>query len=174
MAGIGYPINLGLGDAPDSEITPEVWQELNKLSLACKHIAAALGVGAVVGGNNGEHLVGTPAAGVTVQDFARIQIVPGFTVPAGSVLELNGTAVQLTSGSYPYPVAFAEETIPAGTAGQVTLLGMVHYPAGGLTPGAKYYIDYAVAGGITSNPTGAGNFIGQAFAPEVLFFDPVR
>ena len=173
MAGMSYSLNLSLGDAPDANLPPEVWQELNKLSLACKFIANSLQT-ISQGGSNAAHLVGTPAEGVSIQDYAQVQIIPSFHVTPGMVLELAGyEGINPTSGTHPYPVAMSEGDIPAGTSGFVTLLGMVWYQPGGLTPGAKYYVDQATSGAITTNPA-AGRFVGQAFAADVIFFDPIR
>lgn len=171
MSSMSYPLNLGLGESPDPELEPAVWQELHKLQLAAKYIAANLGV-STSAGSNADLIAGSPGEGVTVQDYARIQITPAFNVPAGSVLELNGTGFTLTSAANPYPVGYAETAISAGSTGYITLLGMVHYAPGGLVPGIKYYVDNAVAGGITSAI--GGRFVGQAFDTDVLFFDPQR
>ena len=165
MAGISYPINLGLGDAPDQSLDPAVWVELNKLQLAAKYIAANLGT--AYGGTNG--LAGSS---VTVQDYCRIKKIVNFNCPAGSVLEIGPLTCHLTSAAYPYPMAFAEVGGVSGSAVDLILYGMVYYAPGGLLPGMRYYLDLAVPGGIST--TVNNKFIGQAFSPTNLFFDPVR
>lgn len=170
MSGMSYSLNLGLGDAPDSNLPPDVWEELNKLSLACKHIANALGLGST--GSSNPHLAGTPGVDVTIQNYAKVRRTVSIDIPAGSVVEFGDTATYLTSGSYPYPIAFSESHISAGGTGEFIMLGMVYYAPGGLVPGAKYYVNYSVAGGISSS--GTGRYVGQAFAADILYFDPVR
>lgn len=170
----GYPINLGLGEAPDPDLSGDIWQELNKLQLAAKYIAAEIAASPLDFTPSGSNpaLAGSPAAGVTIQNYSKLRRVATVDIPAGSVLELNGTQTFPTSSSYPFPSAYAEAAIPANTAGEVILLGMVYYPANNLTPGAKYYMNPSVPGGISSSPT--GTYIGQAFATNILFFDPAK
>src|SRR5512139_1847936 len=165
----GYGINLGLGDAPDPELTSGVWQELNKLQLAAKFIAQSMGFVSLTNDN----LAGIPGIeGVTVQNYAKVKKYTSFKIPAGSVVELQGANdIYLTSNSYPYPVAFCETEAPAGTMAELILLGMCFYAPNNLIPGAKYYLNLNAPGGIA---TGGGRFVGQAFATNALWFDPVR
>lgn len=174
MATPGYPINLGLGDSPDPELDKALWDELNKLQLATKFIATELATSALdfVPSGSNPALTGSPAAGVTIQNYSKLRRIASENIPAGSVLELNNTSTFLTSGSYPYPTAYAENAINAGAAGEVILLGMVYYPANNLTPGARYYVNPSFPGGIL--PYASGRFVGQAFASNILYFDPVR
>lgn len=170
----GYPINLGLGDSPDPGLDGDIWAELLKLQLAAKYIAAEIAASPLdfVPSGSNPALTGSPAAGVTIQNYSKLRRVATVDIPAGSVLELNNTQTFPTSGAYPFPSAYAEAAIPAGTPGEVILLGMVYYPANNLTPGAKYYVEPSIAGGIST--AGNGRFVGQAFASNILFFDPVR
>jgi hypothetical protein len=168
MAGLSYPINLGLGDVPDTNITPEVWQELNKLSLACKHIAGAMGLSA---GSSGSYDLGIGNT-VTIQDYARVKRTVPYSMPAGSVVEFGNTDTQLVSSAYPYPTAFLQEAAATNTVAEFIMLGMVWYAPGGLVPGTKYYANNGVPGTISASVL--GRYIGQAFTPNVLYFDPVR
>ena len=169
----GYPINLGLGDIPDPAIDPAVWQELQKISLAAKFIASSIGLTVTAGGVN-EVVAADPVAGtVTVQEYAKIRKTAPVDIPAGSVVELEGSAeVYLTSSAHPYPVGFCEDFTPAGQTAELILLGMCHYAPANLTLGAKYYLDLANPGKITT--VAGGRFVGQAFASNILWFDPVR
>lgn len=170
----GYPINLGLGESPDPDLKGDIWAELLKLQLAAKYIAAEIASSPLDFEPSGSNpaLAGSPAAGVTIQNYAKLRRVATVHIPAGSVLELDGTNTYPTDGGHPFASAYAESEIPQGTAGEVILLGMVYYPANNLTPGAKYYLNTGVAGGISSSQTGP--FVGQAFATNILFFDPSR
>jgi hypothetical protein len=181
MAGkLSYPLNLGLGDAPDPALDSAVWHELNKLSLAAKFIASSLGLTLNSGEGSGAVIEAIPEiAGVTIQDYARLRKVTNEFLPAGSVVQLGdttpgSTAVHKTSGTYPYPVAFCENQVDAGGVAELTLLGMVVYAPANLSLGAKYYIDTANPGMITAGSDNRGRYVGMAFAPNVLWFDPVR
>lgn len=170
----GYPINLGLGEAPDPDLKGDIWQELNKLQLAAKYIAAEIAASPLDYEPSGQNsaLVGTLASGVTIQNYCKLRRIATVYIPAGSVLELNLTQTFPTDGSYPYPSAYAEKEIAAGSIGEVILLGMVFYPANNLVPGMKYYVNPSVPGGISSDVT--GRYVGQSFASNLLFFDPAR
>lgn len=166
----GYPINLGLGDAPDPALDAAVWQELNKLQLAAKFIAQAMGFVSLTN----EAIAGIPGLeNVTVQNYAKVKKLTPIRIPAGSIVELeNATDIHLTSSAHPYPVGFCETETPAGGIAELILLGMCHYAPSNLTPGAKYYLNLATPGQITTLP--GGRFVGQAFAINALWFDPVR
>lgn len=165
----GYPINLGLGDAPDPELNSTVWQEINKLQLAAKFIAQSMGFVSLTN----ENITLPGFEGVTVQNYAKIKKQVSFYVPPGSVVELElSNTVHLTSSAHPYPVAFCEDGANAGETAELILLGLCYFAPNNLVAGAKYYLNLSVPGGITTNP--GGRFIGQAFASDVLWFDPVR
>ncbi len=173
----GY-INLGLPDTPDSNLDPATWEEMRKVYQAAKNIAMALSTNAPT----------NPAGSkITIQDYAVVYRTAPFAVAAGSVVQLvndvhytnkdyqllTGTIVnslQLVSTSYPYPTAYTETYVPANTPAPYILLGAVNYPAANLVPGARYYIDYSIAGSIST--TGTGRYVGQALAADLLYFDP--
>lgn len=165
----GYPINLGLGDAPDPELQSAVWHEINKLQLAAKFIAQAMGFVSLTN----ENITLPGFEGVTVQNYAKVKKVVNFVIPAGSVVEFElSNTVHLTSSSHPYPVAFCEDGAAAGQEAEFILLGLCYYAPSNLIAGAKYYLDLVNPGKITT--AAGGRFIGQAFANNVLWFDPVR
>lgn len=168
--GSGYSVNLGLGDAPDPSLDSAVWQEMLKLQLAAKFIAQALGFVSLTN----EAIATIPGLeGVTVQNYAKVKKLTPVQIPAGSIVELEGVdGVHLTSSAHPYPVGFCETLAPAGSTAELILLGMCHYAPSNLVPGAKYYLNLANPGRITT-ATG-GRFVGQAFANNALWFDPVR
>lgn len=166
MAVQNYALNLGLNDVPDDSLDPEVWAELNKVFLAAKALASALDSGTNPG------IANTPGSTVTIQNYSKVYRSAPFFIPAGSVVEFFAATTQLTSGSYPYPSGFAEADIPANTIGEIIILGMVYYAPGGLIPGTRYYVNNSAPGAITS--AAGGRFVGQAFAPNVLYFEPVR
>jgi hypothetical protein len=167
---MSYPLDLGLGDAPDPSLSSDVWQELNKISLAAKFLASALTGGITTPSTSA---VGTiQGLDITIQNYAKVRRVATVDIPAGSVVEFFGSETRLSSSSYPYPTAFTEETVPAGAAGTFILLGLVTKKNWNLSVGSKYYMDPNIPGGIT---TAAGSrFVGIALNSEALFFDPVR
>ena len=167
---ISYPLNLGLGDSPDASLTPEVWQELNKLSLACKYIASSLSDGSSSGSNPA--IVGIPGVNITLQNYSKIKRVASQLLPAGSVVEFYADSTVLTTPSYPYATGYTEDEVAAGAVGTFIMLGLVYYPADTLVPGSRYYTDLTIPGGITT--AGGGRYVGQAFATNALYFDPYR
>jgi hypothetical protein len=66
--------------------------------------------------------------------------------------------------------------IANGDAGLMVMPGRKIHGLAGLTPGARYYLDAAVAGGITDTPpAGAGNLVqevGVALSATELLFNP--
>lgn len=166
MAKFSYALNLGLNDVPDDKIDPVVWEEMNKLFLACKLLADAFDSGVNPGLEN------TPGATVTLQNYSKIRRIASENMEAGSVVQLGQNSVYRTSSTYPIPGAFTENVQTAGVVGEFILCGMVYYAPGGLTNGVRYYVDTANPGRVTS-ATG-GKFVGQAFGTHVLFFDPVQ
>jgi len=167
MAVQSYSLNLGLNDVPDDSIEPEVWRELNKVFLAVKAIADSMDSGVHPG------LLGTPGEAVTIQNYSKVYRTPTVEIPAGRIVMFIADAVHLTSSTYNAPRGYAEKLIPANTIGEFTTLGMVYYPAGGLTPGARYWVDTTTGGGtITSTYAAGRQFVGQAFGTHALYFEP--
>jgi len=166
MAVQSYALNLGLNEVPDDSLDPAVWAELNKVFLAAKALADSMDSGVHPG------LAGTPGSQIKLQNYAVMWRQPSVAIPAGSTVMFDQGIPVLTSSAKPFADGFTENAVAAGTPAPFIMAGLVYYPAGGLVTGSRYYVDNAVAGAITT-ATG-GKFVGQAFSPFSLFFDPQR
>lgn len=163
---ISYALNIGLNDVPDDSLDPEVWAEMNKIFLAIKAISDSMDSGVNPG------LLGTPGSQIKMQNYSVMWRQPTVFIPAGSTVMFDQGVPVLTSSTKPYADGFTENDIAAGTPAPFIMCGLVYYPPGGLTIGARYYVNNSVPGAITT-ATG-GKFVGQAFSAYSLFFDPQR
>jgi hypothetical protein len=162
-----YALNLGLNDVPDDSIDPEVWAEFQKVFQAIKNLADSMDSGA------NPAVAGSPGSQIRTQNYAVMWRVSSAFIPAGSVVQFAaGTAVAAGTAD-PYPDGFTESDVTAGVPAPFILFGAVWYPPGGLSIGSRYYVNNASPGNITTS-SGAGRFIGQAIASNVIFFDPQR
>lgn len=166
MAVQNYALNLGLNEVPDDSLEPEVWAELNKLFLAQKALADSMDSGVHPG------LAGTPGSQIKVQNYSVMWRQPAVAIPAGSVVMFDQGVPVLSYSSKPYADAYTENYVPAGTPAPFIMFGLVYYPPGGLSTGARYYVNNGSPGNITTSPGGV--FVGQALSTHSLFFDPRR
>lgn len=172
-------IDLGLPDIPDPQLEPVTWQEMQKVFQAAKNLALALN-----GGNFTSNVSGSK---ITIQDYSVVYRTPTIDIPAGSVVQFGYTesntatgastfattivqTTNLTSLSNPYPIAYTENYVSANILSAFIVLGAVNYPPANLIPGARYYVDYSIAGGIST--AGTGRYVGQALDTDMLYFDP--
>lgn len=162
-----YALNLGLNEVPDDSLDPEVWAEFQKVFQAMKNLADSMDSGA------NPAVAASPGSQIRTQNYSIMWRTSSTFLPAGSVVMFDQGLAVLAGTSKPYPDAITESDVPAGTPMPFILFGAVWYPPGGLTPGTRYYVNNASPGTLSSS-SGAGKFVGQALAADVLFFDPQR
>lgn len=165
-----YALNLGLNDAPNPDIDPEVWAELNKVFLALRSMADAMDSGV------NPNLLGTPGEAVTLQNYSKVYTYARDTdIPAGKIVTIHAGSspgATLCGSTYPIASAYAEKDVAHGDIGEFITFGMVWYPPSNLIPGSRYYVDTSTASNGNLTTTTTGKFVGQAFDAKSLFFYP--
>jgi hypothetical protein len=141
----------------------------------------------VVSGIYGDRLVLGPATAASVDVTGAVDGANSSPATASEAIAVgNFVNIFSSSGAKVRKANATDDTKPvngyAAAAIANTAVGSIRAPGGkisgltGLTPGATYYLDAAVAGGITvTPPSGAGNLVqevGVAISATELFFNP--
>lgn len=137
MAIIGASVSdvvLGLiGSTPDQGIQPQIWQELYKLQLAVKELAAAvdLYLAAQAEQQQVEFTVsGTLTHTLFLGSLTTVAVTAGETIEAGRPVRFafDGTTLRAYKVNGGYADAVAPEAVSAGVIGDFVLRGMFVHP----------------------------------------------
>jgi len=160
-------VNTGLQQLPDNSLEPRIYQSFVAVHLAIANLVQQV-----------SELTGideyppdlwpqlTPATTLTTGNATRMYLPAGVNLTAGQMVNLYNNAgvlsVRLAQGNAAGTMAhgIVNASCLAGETASINYLRTYTDLIGGLAIGVLYYLDPAVAGGITNvRPAAAGNII---------------
>lgn len=160
-------INIGLAQLPDNELEPRIYQAFVAVHLAManlvQQVSELTGIDAYPTDLWNQL---TPATTLLTGNATRMYVPAGVNLTAGQIVNLYDNAgtlnARLAQANAASTMAhgIVNETVLAGETASINFLRTYTELIGGLAVGTLYYLDPAVAGGITNvRPAAAGQII---------------